>query len=144
MALLAGAHGVHLGAEDLPPEAARTLLGPHRLIGVTVRSVAEIESAALAGADYVGLGPVFASRTKRLPVAPLGLEGFKAIARTSQLPVVAISGIGLDTLEAVASAGAHAAAMASELLLADDIALRAGQLIRAFERGDPARPSAIV
>lgn len=134
LALLSGAHGVHLGEEDLPPAQARRLLGASALIGVTARGGEGIRQAARAGADYVGVGPVFPSATKQVSVPPLGLSGLEALVRQSPLPVVAISGIGLSNIGAVAATGAHGAAVASDLLRAPDLAERARQLQRAFGR----------
>jgi len=134
-ALLSGAHGVHVGADDLPPEDARTLLGPGRLVGATVRNLEMARAAKAAGADYAGLGPVFPTTTKSVDAPPLGLEGLARIAAESPLPLVAISGIGLHNIEDVARAGVHGAAVASDLLAAPDIAERARSLAEAFERG---------
>lgn len=135
LALLAGADGVHVGEEDLPPAEARRLLGSERLLGVTVRSLEEAHMAHRAGADHVGLGPIFASATKAVGVPPLGLAELARIAADSPVPVVAISGIGLSNIAEVAAAGAHCAAVLSDLLAAPDIAGRARALAEAFESG---------
>ncbi len=106
LALLAGADGVHVGDEDLPPEAARALLGPGRLVGVTVRGLADTHAARAAGADYVGLGPVFGTTTKQVPAPVLGLGGFAAVVRESPLPVVGIGGVKLENIADLAATGA--------------------------------------
>lgn len=134
-ALISGADGVHVGEEDLPARDARALLGPDRLLGVTVRDLAMIEQAGAAGADYVGLGPIFPTRTKVVDHRPLGLERLAELVRASPLPVVAISGIGLANIERVAAAGAHGAAVASGLFEADDVPAMARRLSEAFARG---------
>jgi thiamine-phosphate pyrophosphorylase len=135
LALLAGADGVHVGDEDLPPEAARELLGPGRLVGVTVRGLADARAAQGAGADYVGLGPVFGTTTKQVSAPVLGLEGFGAVVRESPLPVVGIGGVKLENIEALAATGAYGGAVASNALLAEDIAERVRLLATAFDRG---------
>lgn len=132
LALLGGAHGVHLGADDLPVEEARRLLGKEALIGATCRTLADIEAAMAAGADHVGLGPLFTTRTKDVAHAPLGLEAFATIARASPLPVVGIAGVSLSTISEVAKAGAWCAAVAADLLNAEDIAGQARALQAAF------------
>lgn len=132
LALAGGADGVHLGADDLPVDVARRLLGPGALIGATTRSLADIEQARALGADHVGLGPIFTTSTKDVAHAPLGLDGFAAIARASPLPVVGIAGVTLETIGAVARAGATCAAVAGDLLRAEDIVSRARDLHRAF------------
>jgi len=133
---LAGqAAGVHLGDDDLPVEVARRLLGPDALIGVTTRGRADLERARAQGADHVGLGPIFATSTKQVSAPSLGLERFAALVKASPLPVVGIAGITLDTIGAVASAGARCAAVAGDLLRADDVVARARALAAAFDLG---------
>lgn len=135
LALVAGADGVHLGDSDLPVEAARAVLGPRAHIGRTARSLVEVRAAYAAGADHVGVGPIFHTTTKVVPHALLGLEGLRAIVADSPLPVVAIAGITLENIGAVAQAGARAAAVGAGLLDAEDLTGRAADLSAAFERG---------
>ena len=135
LALLSNAHGVHLGDEDLPVADARRVLGPGAVIGRTVRSGPDAVAAALAGADYVGVGPLFPTRTKQVQAEVLGLRRFAQVVGESPVPVVGIAGIGLSNIAQVAGAGAHGAAVLSDLLLADDIADRTRRLSAAFEQG---------
>jgi thiamine-phosphate pyrophosphorylase len=135
LALLGDSDGVHLGKEDLPVAQARALLGPDKLIGATVRTLADIEAAKREGADHVGLGPIFATRTKALTDAPIGVERFAALVKDSTLPVVGISGVALSNIASVARAGARAAAVASDLLGAVDIAAQSAALAAAFRVG---------
>ncbi|TQF09660.1 thiamine phosphate synthase [Myxococcus llanfairpwllgwyngyllgogerychwyrndrobwllllantysiliogogogochensis] len=135
LALLADADGVHVGDEDLPAEAARALLGPGRLVGVTVRDAEGARAAREAGADYVGVGPVFGTTTKQVPAPVLGLEGLARVVTDSPLPVVGIGGVGLENVGRVAASGAHGAAVVSDVLLAQDLAERVRLLTAAFERG---------
>lgn len=132
LALASGAHGVHLGFDDLPVDVARRLLGPDALIGATTRSLADIEQAKALGADHVGLGPLFETTTKLVAHASLGLEAFGEIARRSPLPVVGIAGVTLQNIGQVAAAGAWGAAVAGDLLKADDLLSRARALQEAF------------
>jgi len=134
-AILSGADGVHLGDEDLPPADARRLLGAGPLVGVTVRGAAGAREAAEAGASYVGLGPVFATRTKEVPAPVLGLERLRQAVRESPLPVVAIGGIGLDTVTAVARTGVHGVAVVSDLWAGGDPASHIEALQRGFLLG---------
>jgi len=135
-ALLAGADGVHVGDEDLPPAEARAVLGPERLVGVTVRSSAGARAAAEAGASYVGLGPLFPTRTKSVAAPVLGLERLQREVADSPLPVVAIGGIGLESIAEVARAGAHGAAVLSDLWNAADVPARAKLLHARFVLGE--------
>jgi thiamine-phosphate pyrophosphorylase len=132
LALAGGADGVHLGADDLPVDVARRLLGPDALIGATTRSLQDIERAKSSGADHVGLGPIFSTTTKVVAHAPLGLETFASIVRQSPLPVVGIAGVTLENIGQVAAAGAWCAAVAGDLLRAGDLVSRARALQGAF------------
>ncbi|MBO9522803.1 MAG: thiamine phosphate synthase [Nocardioidaceae bacterium] len=117
LALAAGADGVHLGAQDLPVSAARAL-APTLLIGATCRSRAAAVAAAREGADYAGVGPVFATTSKAGLPAPLGVEGLAEV--TGVLPVVAIAGIDAGRVPAVLAAGAHGVAVLGAVTNAAD------------------------
>jgi thiamine-phosphate pyrophosphorylase len=140
LALLSGADGVHVGDDDLPPGEARRLLGPDLLVGRTARTLEEARAAIAAGADHVGFGPVFASRSKALAVAPRGLVLLREVARSLGAPVVAIGGIGADTIAEVARAGAACAAVIDALYGAGDPVASARRLAAAFEAGRAAAP----
>lgn len=135
LSLACGADGAHVGDEDLPPALARKLLPAGAWLGVTVRDVQGARRAHAEGATYVGAGPVFATGTKRVAHAELGLDGLRAIVSASPLPVVAIAGITLENIASVAATGVHGAAVVSDLLCAGDIAERARRLADAFARG---------
>jgi len=139
LALLAGADGVHLGEEDLPVAEARALLGPSLLVGRTARTLEEARAALAAGADHVGFGPVFASRTKALAVAPRGIPALAAVCAALPVPVVAIGGVALDNISEVAAAGAAAAAVIGDLFEQTEPRARAEALAHAFARGARAR-----
>ena len=109
IALAAGADGVHLGMDNLPIAEARRLAPKGFLIGGTCRSVAQARSACDTGADYVGVGPIFASTTKVDLPAPLGLEVLTEIARI--LPAIAISGITVQRIPSVMATGAYGVAV---------------------------------
>jgi thiamine-phosphate pyrophosphorylase len=134
-ALVGGADGVHLGDEDLPVADARRLLGPAAVIGATVRSARMAEEARAAGASYVGLGPLFGTRTKVVEAPVVGLSRLAAEVAAAPLPVVAIGGITLERMEEVGATGVHAAAVVSDVLCQPDIPARARLLRAAFERG---------
>jgi thiamine-phosphate pyrophosphorylase len=119
VALACGADGVHLGQEDLPLQVARRL-APDLIVGISTHSDAEIDAAE--GADYLGFGPVFATRSK--PGAPLppphGIAGLRRAVQRARAPVVAIGGITAATAAEVAKAGAACAAAIGELCHAPD------------------------
>ena len=108
LALEVGADGVHLGQEDFSYYEARNLLGPDKIIGVTVHNVAEALAAQAAGADYLGVSPIFATATKADAGAPAGVALLAEIRRRVRLPLVAIGGITLANAPAVIEAGADA------------------------------------
>jgi thiamine-phosphate pyrophosphorylase len=135
-ALLAGADGVHVGDEDLPVAETRRLLGPDRIVGVTVRGATAAREAAAAGATYVGLGPVFATRTKEVPAPVLGLERLATEVRATPLPVVAIGGISLERVSAVARTGVHGVAVVSDLWTGGNPAGQVEALQRGFLLGE--------
>jgi thiamine-phosphate pyrophosphorylase len=108
LALEVGADGVHLGQEDLAYPEARNLLGPGKIIGLTVHTVAEALAAQAAGADYLGVSPIFATATKDDAGAPAGVTLLAEIRRQVSLPLVAIGGITLANAPGVIAAGADA------------------------------------
>ena len=123
IALAAGADGVHLGQEDLPLEAARPLVGK-RLIGVSTHGAEQAEEAERGGADYIGFGPMFPTRTKETGYETRGLSMLASVRRRVSLPIVAIGGITAGHVAQTWSAGADAAAMISYLTHGGDAAAR--------------------
>jgi len=121
LALAAGADGVHVGQEDLPAEAARPLLGPGRILGVSTHSREQAEAAQAGGADYIGFGPLFATGTKITGYAPRGLDALRAIRAAVHLPILAIGGINLENVAGVIAAGATAPAVISAVAAAPDV-----------------------
>ena len=114
--LAIGATGVHLGQDDLPPEAARRLLGDEAIIGYSTHTVAQALEAANLPIDYLAIGPIFATSTKDNPDPVVGLEGLRAVrAAIGNLPLVAIGGITRENTHEVLQAGADSAAMISGL-----------------------------
>lgn len=117
IALALRADGVHLGQEDMPPQAARKLLGDKPLIGFSVHNVEQAKVAAAMPVDYLGIGPVFPTATKQNPDPVIGVDG---VQRTRQvagdMPLVAIGGITSNNIAGVLDAGANAVALISDLL----------------------------
>lgn len=108
-----GADGVHLGQEDDPPQTARRILGPTAIIGLSVSNLGELEASDLAGCDYIGSGPVFATATKADAGAVLGPKGLFQIVAAAPLPVVAIGGIDRHTAGSCFEQGAAGVAVIS-------------------------------
>jgi len=124
------AAGVHLGQTDLPPEAARRIVGGRRIIGFSTHTPAQVRAARRMPVDYLGFGPVFGTTTKEDAEPPVGLEGLEKACRMADKPVVAIGGIGPGRIRAVLDAGASSAAVISALMGAPDIARRMEELLR--------------
>lgn len=133
IALLCEADGVHVGQEDLPLSAVRRLVGKERIVGVSTHKWSEAQTAIEGGADYIGVGPLFATATKS-EAKPVGLEYLAEVAAKSSVPFVAIGGVNERTLPEVLRRGARCCAIVSAITLADDIPARVGHL-RAVMRG---------
>ncbi|MBI3302292.1 MAG: thiamine phosphate synthase [Deltaproteobacteria bacterium] len=121
IALAVDADGVHVGQEDLPLEAARKVLGPGKLVGVSTHDPAQALAAARGGADYIGFGPLFGTNTKATGYTARGLDQLREIRALVSLPIVAIGGITAERAPSALAAGADAVAMISDLVLADDV-----------------------
>ncbi len=128
VAMASGAHGVHLGADDMPVATARWLMGPEALIGASVRTPEEALAAWKDGADYLGANIVFHTPTKPDPREPLGLSGVGLLANATPLPLVAIGGINISNARSVIDAGATGIAVVSAIMSAPDPGLAARQL----------------
>ena len=117
IALALRADGVHLGQDDLAPEAARRLLGPAAIIGFSTHSLEQAIAAARRGVDYIAIGPVFATSTKENPESTVGLDGLRRVrVATLGTPLVAIGGINRENARAVLDAGADSVACINALL----------------------------
>jgi thiamine-phosphate pyrophosphorylase len=117
IALAVGAHGVHLGQDDMPPAAARKLLGPNAVIGYSTHSVEQAIAATKLPIDYLAVGPIFATTTKSDTAPVLGLEGLRVVRQAiGDFPLVAIGGITSANARDVIAAGARSVAVISALL----------------------------
>lgn len=121
VARLAGADGVHLGQDDLPPRDARAVLGSAALVGLSTHDPAQVEAAAAEPVDYVAVGPVFETRTKADTHPVVGLAGVRAARARTRLPLVAIGGITAANAGEVIAAGADGVAVVSAVLAGDDV-----------------------
>jgi thiamine-phosphate pyrophosphorylase len=108
--------GVHVGQEDRSSVEARAALGPDILIGVSTHGEAQLLAAAAGAADYVAIGPVFATLSKKVPDPVVGVEGVRLARAMTAKPLVAIGGIGRANCSSVIDAGADSVAVISDLL----------------------------
>ena len=129
VALISAAAGVHVGQTDIPPAAARKILGPNRIVGFSTHNFEQAVEADRWPVDYVAVGPIFATTTKENPDPIVGVEGLAAICRAIHKPVVAIGGIKLENAPDVLRAGAASVAIIRDLLDTSDVALRCRQWV---------------
>jgi len=122
IARLVDADGVHVGQDDFPVADIRRLIGPNKLIGLSTHGPEQAAAAVLAGADYIGVGPIFSTQTKDDVCAPVGLGYLDHVVRTSPLPFVAIGGIKEHNLGQVLEHGAQTVCLVTEIVGAQDIA----------------------
>jgi len=116
LCLAAEFDGLHLGQDDLSPEAARRIIGPTRWLGVSTHNPEQLAEADKTSADYLAIGPVFATTTKANPDPVVGLEGVRRARQLTSKPLVAIGGITRANARAVIEAGADAVAVISDLI----------------------------
>jgi thiamine-phosphate pyrophosphorylase len=116
LCLAAGFDGLHVGQDDLSPEAARRIIGSARWLGVSTHNPEQLAEADKTSADYLAIGPVFATRSKANPDPVVGLEGIRRARELTRKPLVAIGGITRANARSVIEAGADAVAVISDLL----------------------------
>lgn len=122
VALECGAEGVHLGQEDLPLFHAKRLAGSRLAFGVSAGRIEWAVQAALEGADYIGVGPIYPTGTKENARAPIGPQGLtEVLAHADGVPVVAIGGLNAENLPPVIAAGAYGVAVVGAVMGAQDI-----------------------
>ena len=135
IAMLVQADGVHVGQEDLPVPEVRSLVGPDMIIGLSTHMPQQAREARSLGADYIGVGPIFATNTKEDVVDPVGYEYLDWVARNAELPFVAIGGIKRHNITEVARHGARCCSLVSELVGAPDIRTRVEDVRKAMREG---------
>lgn len=122
IAMLVKADGVHIGQEDLPIEKVRELVGPDMIIGVSTHSPEQAQDAVRRGADYIGVGPIYRTYTKKDVCEPVGLEYLDYVANHIHIPFVAIGGIKEHNIGEVRKKGAKCICLVTEIVGAENIA----------------------
>ena len=138
VASAAEASGVHVGQKDLRVEAARSVIGTGKLLGVSTHNLDQFKDAAATSADYVAVGPVFSTSTKANPDPVVGIELIRRVRPLTDKPIVAIGGITLARAAEVIQAGADSVAVLSDILLAPDPGQRARQYIELLDAANHA------
>ncbi len=140
IALAVKADGAHIGQDDLPLAAARAVLGPAAVIGVSTHCPEQARAAASGGADYIGVGPIYATRTKKEVCPAVGLEYLDYAVKNVKVPFVAIGGIKLRNLPEVLARGARCIAMVTELTTAPDIKSKVKEALAEIGKGEGKGP----
>lgn len=128
IALAVDADGVHLGQTDMPVKIARRLLGPDKMIGLSVENMEQIDKANALDIQYIGISPVFATPTKTDTKAPFGLEGTRQAVAISKHPAIGIGGINATNIAAVWATGLEGVAVVSAIMSAPDPQQAAAEL----------------
>lgn len=132
IALAVDADGLHVGQHDMPVAEARRLLGPDKIVGLSITEARQAERADAAAADYLGVGPIYPQQTKDAAAPPLGVEGLREIRRLTPKPILAIGGLTPDNVASVLAAGADGLAVVSAIVAADDPEAAARRFMRLF------------
>lgn len=123
------AEGIHIGQDDMPVAEARALIGPDKILGLTVTTAEQMASVNTELVDYIGCGPVFPTITKEDAPPPMGVEGWAELAKLSPLPIVAIGGLNAERTAAIRATGlAAGVAVVSAICAAENPTAAAQQL----------------
>ena len=129
IAILAGAAGVHVGQEDLPVEEVRKIVGAECWVGVSTHNMEQLREANSTSADYIAVGPIFATASKSNPDPVLGIKFLSAARELTRKPLVAIGGITIESAADAFRAGADSVAVIRDLVRAADPAVRAREYL---------------
>lgn len=121
VALAVDADGIHIGQDDLPLEEARKIVGHNKIIGISTHHIAEARKAEKNGADYIGVGPIFATQSKEDVVDPVTTKYIEEVVNEITIPFVAIGGIKLHNVEQVLNAGAKRICAISEIVGSENV-----------------------
>lgn len=138
VAVLAGATGVHVGQEDLDPEQARAVVGEEMWVGVSTHNVEQFGRAAATSANYIAVGPIFATASKANPDPVVGLELIRQVRPLTHKPIVAIGGITLERAASVIAAGADSVAVIRDVLCAAKPAEQARRYLEVLDAANHA------
>lgn len=132
VAVAIGADGVHVGLDDLPVPAVRRIVGPDAVVGATARDPGTARRLVDEGADYLGVGPAYATTTKAGLPEPLGPAGIGRVAAAVDVPVIAIAGVTAERVPELLAAGAHGVAVIGAVSRSDDPGTATAALLAAL------------
>ena len=130
VALAVDADGVHLGQSDMPAHIARELIGPNKILGLSIEDEQQLAEVDALPIDYIGLSAIYATPTKTNTQKHWGIDGLKMALKTTSLPIVAIGGINESTIPALSATGVHGLALVSAICHADDPKIACEYLLR--------------
>lgn len=130
LAMMVAADGLHIGQDDWPPDRVRSLVGPEMIIGLSTHSPEQAQDAMKANVDYIGVGPIFSTQTKKDVCSPVGFEYLDYAVHNVTIPFVAIGGIKEHNLKQVVQHGARCIALVTEIVGADDVKAKVQALRR--------------
>lgn len=128
IAKLVGADGIHIGQEDLPIDIVRNIVGEDMIIGLSTHSPEQAEAAVRAGADYLGVGPIFSTKTKKDVCSPVGFDYLDYVVSHITIPFVAIGGIKANNVAEVVKHGAKCVALVTEIVGAPNIPVKIAEI----------------
>jgi len=129
-----GADGVHIGQSDISYGEARAIVGDEMLIGISTHTLQQTQNACAMQSDYIGIGPVFATPTKKIPDMPIGINGMRGMLAAATVPAVCIGGIGLGNLAQVLEAGAKNFCMVRQLTQSKNPELVLKEIMRIYNK----------
>jgi thiamine-phosphate pyrophosphorylase len=142
LALALEADGVHIGPDDMPLEMARKILGPDRILGISIKDISEINENAVRLADYLAISPIFLTSTKPSETKPWGIDGLRRARNLTDKPLVAIGSMKLSNAREVALSGADCIAVVTAIVAEDDPAEATAALVGEVRSGKSARRTA--
>ena len=134
VALACDADGVHAGQKDLPVEVVRKLLGPEKIVGLSINNAEQMALVDPKMVDYVGVGPIFSTTTKPDAAAPIGFDGLKKLMQICPVPAVAIGGIKAHHIESAVKAGVQGVAVISAICGQDNPEQKTQELVRLWKQ----------
>lgn len=137
VALAVNADGVHLGQSDMPAQMARALIGPNKLLGLSIENEQQLHEANQLPLDYIGLSAIFATPTKTNTLKQWGIEGLQKAINVSRFPIVAIGGINQSNLDQIIKTGVDGVALVSAICHADDPKSATTALLKQIQSATP-------
>jgi thiamine-phosphate pyrophosphorylase len=135
VALAVDADGIHIGQDDLPLVEARKIIGKNKIIGISTHKIEEARTAELNGADYIGVGPIFSTKSKVDVVDPVTTKYIEEVVKEIKIPFVAIGGIKLHNVDQVLAAGASRICAISEIVGSKNVTQTCQLFIEKIEKG---------